>query len=123
MMRRSALARSLIQIALVVMLLVQAMAFATPPDRPVATSAPPCREAVETAVAAHPEAMPCCDDPVPCAMADCDLPCARIVMPSPFLPIVSNVMVTGDAADVPGVAVDAPPLRHDIPPLPPPIVA
>ena len=123
MMRRSALARSLIQIALMAMLLVQTIAFATPSDRPVAASVPPCHDTIETSVAAHPEATPCCDDTAPCAMADCDLACARIVMPSPFLSIASNALVTGDATTVSRLAIDAPPLRHDIPPVPPPIAA
>lgn len=123
MMRRSSLARRLLQIALVAMLLVQAVAFAALPDRPVAASAPPCHDAIETSVAAHPVATPCCDDTSPCAMTDCDLPCARIVMPSPLLSVATTLMATGDETTVPRLSVDAPPLRHDIPPLPPPILA
>ena len=120
MMHRSALARSLVQIALAAMLLVQAMAFATLPSPPVAAAAP-CHDAA--AVAADAASTPCCDESAPCAMADCDLPCARIVMPSPFLSTAPRLLMAGDRPVVPRLAVDAPPLRHDIPPLPPPIAA
>ena len=120
MMRCSSLARRLLQIALAVMLLVQAVAFAAVPDVPSAAPAPPCHEAMG---AQSPSTSPCCDDPAPCTPNDCALHCLRAASPLLCLPAAAPFVSQADTHLVPRAEIDAVPLRRDIPPLPPPILA
>lgn len=102
------------------MLLVQALAFAAVPVVPAAMPAAPCHGAVDAEPAA---ASPCCDEPGPCMPSDCELRCARIAMPSLFLPAAPRLMPLADVGLAPRADVEAVPWRRARPPLPPPILA